>query len=382
MESVRARLPPLDVALALVVAVLAAVDLAQYAEAPRAGVVALTISVPVLIRSAAPVPAGLLAGLVLPGVTWAEPTSESLVAVSVPFLVLYAAGRRQGLLGAGATYAACVAGIGMHARTWPGFSALDAVAMGLALAVAVAVGRASREMLFEADALRQEGAREAARAEQERVAAVESAIAQERLRVAREIHDVLGHAVSVMGLQAAGVRRRLRADQEVEAQALRSVERAGREAVEELRRLLGVLRAPDEGPEEGGLASAARAAALVDEVRAAGLHVETTGIESVDSLPPALALTVVRVVQEGLTNALRHAPGARAEVRVERADGWLTVAVEDDGGTPTLTRPRTGTGLGLVGMTERVSMFGGELRAGPRRPRGFALTARLPEPGR
>ncbi|GAA1926985.1 hypothetical protein GCM10009815_21880 [Nocardioides marmoribigeumensis] len=346
---------------------------------PRSLLVSLPLAVPVVLRTPLPLLAAVLGGLVLPASLWEVSGAESLAAVAVPMLALYSAGRALSLAGAGFALATCVASIGVAVRASAGLHLSDAVVLSLGMLLAVGVGRASREMLFEADQVREEAARAARQHEQD----VAAATADERLRIARELHDVLGHAISVMGLQAAAVRRRLRPEQQVESDALLAVEGAGRQAVEELRRLLGVLRTPSEaGDEAFGLGSSARAAAVVDEVRAAGLQVESAGIEHVDDLNPALALTVVRIVQEGLTNALRHAPASRASVRVDRADGWLTITVEDDGGGRVARVPSDGHGFGLVGMAERVSVFGGTLEAGPREESGFALRAALPEVAR
>jgi signal transduction histidine kinase len=235
--------------------------------------------------------------------------------------------------------------------------------MAVAIVVAAAVGRASREMQLETDELRAQ-----------REVDVAAAAEQERLRIARELHDVLGHTISVMGIQAAAVRRRLLPEQRVERDALQAVEVAGREAVSELRRLLGLLRAPDALPDAGALASSARLLAVVEDVRRSGVPVDVEGARVVDGLPPAVALTVIRVVQEGLTNVLRHAPGAAAAV-VVRLDGQaVDVSVSDDG-------PGAAShdgGFGLVGMRERVSVFGGTLHAGPGPSGGFLLEARLP----
>jgi signal transduction histidine kinase len=177
-----------------------------------------------------------------------------------------------------------------------------------------------------------------------------------------------------MGIQAAAVRRRLLPEQQAERKALEAVESAGREAVGELRRLLGLLRAPEALPEAGALGSAARLLAVADDVRRAGVPLEMTGAEIVDDLSPAVALTVIRVVQEGLTNVMRHAPGASACVAVEEAHGAVRVVVSDDGPGASDGEP----GFGLVGIRERVSVFGGTLSAGPDPAGGFRLEAELP----
>ncbi len=371
------RIPALDAVLALIAATVGVLELLEYTDTV-AGAVLLggSLGLPVLFRTAWPLPASIAGGLSLPVVSSLVPGSESIVSIAVPFVTLYSVGRLSSWRTMAVAAASDFGAVGLWVRGDESLGWVEGLLFNVAFLVALAVGRASREMQYEADVVRAEAARDSARAAQERETAVEAAKQDERLRMAREIHDVLGHAVSVMGLQAAGVRRRLRAEQELESQALLAVEDTGRQAVEELRRLLGVLRAPTE--DEGGLGSSSRAAAVVEEVRAAGLAVEASGLDAVDDLPPALALTAVRIVQEGLTNALRHAPGSCAQVTVTRGGGWLTVTVADDGSEG--RAGANGSGFGLVGMAERVAAFGGQLEVGPHAPRGFVLRARIPEP--
>jgi len=320
---------------------------------------------PVAVRSRWPAPAALACtgGLALASVLGLG-LDESFAALFGPVLTTFSVGRASPPI----TVVVVVLGgaAGLFAASAVSGSALpadDASIMVASIVVAAGVGRASQEMQLETDVLRQQ-----------READVRAAAEQERLRIARELHDVLGHTVSVMGIQAAAVRRRLPPEQRVERDALEAVEAAGREAVSELRRLLGLLRAPDALPEAGALASSRRLAAVVEDVRRSGLRVELVGEAVVDDLPPAVALTVVRVVQEGLTNVLRHAPGASAVVAV-RSDGHrVDVSVADDG--PGAAGGEGG--FGLVGMRERVSVFGGTLQAGPGPAGGFLLEARLP----
>ncbi|MEA2330096.1 MAG: hypothetical protein QOH58_234 [Thermoleophilaceae bacterium] len=212
--------------------------------------------------------------------------------------------------------------------------------------------------------------------------AAERAVRGERLRLARELHDVASHAVGVMVLQA-GAALALRGRDDAAARAaLGAVQRAGSEAVAELDVLFGVLDAGAVGPP--GLATPAAdldlgpaLRALVDRIRGAGLDVTLAMPEGL-TVEPETAATALRVVQEALTNAVRHAPGSRVAVGLELAPGQLAVAVQDDG-------PGAGThepGFGLAGLAERVRAAGGELSAGPRAGGGFAVTARLPAPVR
>jgi signal transduction histidine kinase len=205
------------------------------------------------------------------------------------------------------------------------------------------------------------------------------AVAEERNRIARELHDVIGHSVSVMTVQASAVRRRLAPDQAAERQALETVESVGREALTEMRRMVGVLRqAGDRSDLEPppGLAQLDR---LVEKFRAAGLPVHLTVSGDERPLAPGLDLTAYRLVQEGLTNTLQHAVApTRTEVSIGYGDTELELAVRDDGRPGTIA---TEAGHGLLGMRERVSVYGGRLVARPRPEGGFELVATLPLDG-
>jgi len=215
----------------------------------------------------------------------------------------------------------------------------------------------------------------AAQLEREREAEARAAVAEERARIARELHDVVGHSVSVMTVQASGVRRLLRDDQEREREALLVVERTGREALAEMRRMVGVLRRPEEAPALAPQPSLEHVERLVEQAREAGLPVELRVEGDAVELPAGVDLTAYRLVQEGLTNALKHARATHAEVLVGYRDGAIEVTVSDDGKG---VGNGDGGGHGLVGMRERVSVYGGELDAGPQPGGGYRLRARLP----
>jgi signal transduction histidine kinase len=220
-------------------------------------------------------------------------------------------------------------------------------------------------------------AERATRLELEREAEARAAVAEERARIARELHDVVGHSVSVMTVQASGVRRLLKPEQEREREALLVVEQTGREALAEMRRLVGVLRRPEEAPALAPQPSLEYVEKLVDQAREAGLPVELRIEGDATQLPTSLDLTAYRLVQEGLTNAIKHANATRAEVVVRYGDGEVELLVSDDG-TGSSDGDVDSGGHGLVGMRERVAVFGGELEAGPRPNGGYALRARLP----
>jgi signal transduction histidine kinase len=201
----------------------------------------------------------------------------------------------------------------------------------------------------------------------------EQAVAAERARIARELHDIVAHHLSVVVLQAAGARVSGRpADG-----ALQKIERSGREALTEMRRLLAVLREPRDEPGRYPQPGVGQLPALAESVRAAGLTVDLAVDSDHGALPAALDVSAYRIVQEALTNVLKHAGPAHAEVAVGCADGAVTIEVTDDGAGNPASGAENG-GQGLTGMRERVAIFGGELRAGPRPGGGYAVRARLP----
>src|SRR5215216_2052453 len=207
------------------------------------------------------------------------------------------------------------------------------------------------------------------------------AVVEERLRLARELHDVVAHAMSVIAVQS-GVGGHVANTQPKEAaKALVAIEATSRAALEELRRLLGVLRQADEP--QGDLAPVPGLAdleGLLAEVAKAGLAVKLQVNGTRPPVPAGVDLSAYRIVQEALTNVVKHAGPARAQVVVGYGDQEVTVEVIDDGrGVVTsVSDGRAGTGHGLIGMRERVQAFGGELEVGPRSGGGFRVAARLP----
>jgi len=208
-------------------------------------------------------------------------------------------------------------------------------------------------------------------------ALTDQAVAEERRRIARELHDVVAHHVSVMGVLATGSRRMLKRDPAAADEALATIEETGRTALREMRRLLTVLRADAEPAGElapqPGLAGVE---GLVEQIREAGLP----ALLKVEGMPgpldPGVALTVYRIVQEALTNALKHAGAAAVEVRLLFGMQELVVEVSDTGRGPQLGTG--GIGHGLLGMRERVMLYGGTLRTGPRPGGGYRVYAKIP----
>ena len=213
------------------------------------------------------------------------------------------------------------------------------------------------------------------RLELEREIKAREAVAEERARIARELHDIVGHSVSVMTVQASAVRRLLREDQQRERDALQIVEEQGRAALSEMRRLVGVLRRPEEAPTLVPQPSLEYVGKLVEQTRESGLATELRLEGEPAELPKGIDLTAYRFVQEGLTNALKHANAKHAEVVVRYDNGSVELVVRDDG---TGDGAGGGSGHGLVGIRERVAVYGGELAAGPRPEGGYELRARLP----
>ena len=211
----------------------------------------------------------------------------------------------------------------------------------------------------------------------------EAAAAAERARVARELHDVLAHSLGVVVVQAEAAEEALGRRPELAAESLRSIQRTGREGLVEVRRLVGVLR-EDETSLEPALREPSRGAAAVAElvrgVSAAGLPVELDVDGSVEGLPAAPDLAVYRIVQESLTNVLKHAGASQARVYIARRPDRVCVEITDDGhglADGSADRSGDGVGNGLRGMRERVTALGGTFSAGPERDGGFAVRAEL-----
>ena len=211
--------------------------------------------------------------------------------------------------------------------------------------------------------------------EREREEKAQTAVAEERVRIARELHDVVAHAISVIVVQARGGRRSLATDPEETREALDTIEATGSAALAEMRRLLGMLRRDDEEIALAPQPSLRYLDALAKQVREAGLPVEFSVEGEPLELPPGVDLSAYRIVQEALTNVLKHAGPATARVVVRYGDNDLELEIADTG---VGVDAGDGAGHGLVGMRERVSLYGGKIEAGPSDGGGFAVRARLP----
>ncbi len=238
------------------------------------------------------------------------------------------------------------------------------------------VGNAIRSRQLRADAF----ADRATRLEREREQATREAVAAEHARIARELHDVVAHSVGVMVVQAGAARHILSKSPQQADEALRAVESSGREAMAELRHLLGLLNQDDDQVALAPQPGLDQLDSLVRRVGEAGLPVTLHVEGRTRPLPPGLDLAAYRVVQEALTNALKYAGLARTDVILDYREDELKIEVLDDGPGRSAAAG-TGAGHGLVGMRERLALYGGTLEAGPRLERGYAVRAWLPLDG-
>ena len=348
-----------------------AVSLAQVAVEPIAGpatsvAVAVGSAVPLAWRRIAPSTAALLGTAI-----WLVPTPRGFLFLGfamavVLFFSLGAYGRNLGRV-------LLVSGFGVTVGVVAVLNSPQHPATAAAAALAVAAPAVAGRLVGHARA--QSARLEALTAElvRERAAAERRAIAEERTRIARELHDVIGHEVSVIALQADAAAAALAKAPERAAIPVATIRSAAAAALTEMRRVVGLLR-EDGGDERHPQPGLADLADLVEAARASGTVVALDLQPPPDPLPTGLQLTVYRVVQEALTNARRHAPGSAVRVRVEAARDALCLEVTSSGGESVRS---PGDGHGLIGMRERVRMHGGELRTGPTRG-GFSVVARLP----
>ena len=319
-------------------------------------------------------------------------TNSLLVLGTAPSMLL---GNLRDARQARAGLVAVLAGGAIVVYNRPGHTLGQLVFIPLLFGICWLAGFALRERAEQAEAAEQRAAlaererevaqrerevaeREREAAEREREVAARIAVAEERARIARELHDVVAHAVSVMVLHAGAVRHRLPETLRDDREALRGVERAGRTALAEMRRLLGAMRHDGEAVDlepQPGLGDLPR---LLSDVDRAGLPVQLHVDGEPFPLPRAVDLSAYRIVQEGLTNSLKHAGASHAEVTLRYRPDRVQIDVVDDG---TGGVPGNGPGHGLVGIGERVKIYGGDMTAGAAAAGGFLLTARLPLSG-
>jgi signal transduction histidine kinase len=318
---------------------------------------------------AAPAAYWLLAGAISfgDGLLLAFIGSLGVVGLASAFLL----GNLRSPMKAGVGLIIVLAGIVVVVYNIPGPQTVgDFVFIPLRFVVAWVAGYALRERAEQAEAAEER----AVHAELEREATARIAVAEERVRIARELHDIVAHAVSVMVLQVGTVRHNLPAASE-DHDLLRGVERAGRTALAEMRRLLAAMRREGDEAELSPQPGLDGLDSLLDEVSRAGLPVELHVDGTPFPLPRGIDLSAYRIVQEGLTNALKHAHASDADVTVRYRPDELEIEVRDNGqGSAT----NGGLGHGLIGIRERVMIYGGKMTAGTSVDGGFVLTTRLP----
>lgn len=376
--------PLLDVGLPVLLVVLTVVQLVADRPPGPLGlitVLALASVLPLAARSRAPlaVTAVVSAGVVgQTAVTadFAPPTFASFVAVMICVYTLTRHGSAAVVAAGLAVVAGAVAVTGhLQSRSVP-VEPFEVVYPLVYFGLAAGLGAFVRQRSLRLDAVEERAAALEDALERES----ELAVAQERTRIAREIHDVVAHGLSLMVVQAEAAEEVLAHDPQAAAAPLRRVQETGRQSLAEMRRLLGVLRAADAGRVPAApQPSLDRLPELVAEAAAAGLDVEIRTTGAPRALPLGVELAAYRLVQEALTNIRRHAAAQHACVQVAHEPGALRVEVVDDGRGPAGGRP----GHGLVGMRERTALYGGTLEAGPGPSGGFRVAARYPleDPG-
>jgi signal transduction histidine kinase len=372
------RLVALDVVAALAVAAVVAfatldTDAPGTPDEPTwvSWLAAVVIAGPIAVRRRWPLPVLLvvMAAVVLALVFGVIP----VVAIGAPLialaLVLYVVGFTQArrtsaitLVSSLVTFASAVGvSVLLHLPSEPFSDIIAGIGLGwLFMAIGWALGFTAR--------VRREYAERAA------AQAVTQAVADERLRIARELHDIVAHSMSLIAVKA-GIGNHVAQDRPAEArEALRAIESASRGSLAEMRHLLGVLRSEVDGMELGPPPGLAALPDLAARAAAAGVTVELDVPESPE-LPEGVGLAVYRIVQEAVTNVVRHAAPARCAVTVSIADSSVGVEVRNDGPVVRLAGP---AGHGLIGMRERVAMYGGTFSAGPRPTGGFLVSATIP----
>jgi signal transduction histidine kinase len=340
----------------------------------------LGAAVPLAWRRSAPVSCGLVCAGALAAKTALGVRLDGLAMLVAILVAAYSVGRHVRPRVASATVATMVV------LAWISLFGLDAVDQTLSNYPFIALwvggpavaGSALRLQVRRAERL----ADEAARAELRREEHAREAVRSERLRIARELHDTVAHAVSVMVLQQGAVRSRLPEGFDSEASALMRAEDAGRRAIVELRRLLGVLRTDGGLPPVEPQPTLAQLDRLVEHARGDGLLVDVQVVGSPRQLEPAVEVSAYRIVQEALTNVRRHANARHVDVRVVYEPECLRIRVSDDGsGRPreaSLSHDGRQPGYGLIGMRERVEVYGGRLSVSSPPDGGFVVDAELP----
>lgn len=367
-----------DIALAGAVVLAATLGLAS-AEPGAIGVsplqwlLGVAVAVPLLARRRAP--EGVLVGITAVAVVQATVLGE--LPGFAGFLALligaYSVGAHAGLAPGLAAMGVCLAGVLVAGAVTEPLSVDGVIIPFVYLGAVWGIGRLVGTRTSRADRI---GA-EAERLAREQIAREQTAISEERARISRELHDVVAHAVTTMVLQAGAAQAELHPSEMRTRTRLASIESSGRQALEELRRVLAVMRKGEAAGATEPMPSMAELPALAERTSASGPRVDLS-VDVASDLPPGMSLSIYRIVQEALTNVLKHASATRAWVRISEEVDAVVVEVRDDG-RPGDRPAAEGSGRGLIGMRERVAMFGGSVEAGADPERGgFLLRARLP----
>lgn len=369
------RAGPGDVVLALGLLAFALAELVALPQLPRhiAVPAAFGMTVPLLWRHRAPVSVvGVVLGAFAFQVMLGVPASAQISALVAVLVACYSVGAyaKRGPAIRGLALALLLAGLTVPSEAGAGLSDLGfvAVVVGGSWGVGRLVGARSSEARASEMRARHSAATSDERARQ--------AAEAERRRITRELHDIVAHSISLIVVQAGGAEQIVQNDPARAAQALRTIQQTGRQSLVEMKRLLGILRGPDLRDGLQPFPGLDDLETLVNQVRAAGIPAQLT----IEGIPRhggnGVELSVYRVVQEALTNVMKHAGGADVQVHLRYTDQDLHLDIIDNGTTETPPAPASGTGL--VGMRERAELFAGELEAGPGPDGGFQVHGRFP----
>jgi signal transduction histidine kinase len=352
-------------------------EVGQSPTTPVAYVLAALIAAPLVVHRRYPVAGMVASTAVMVAYSWGQfsayPGYSTFVLV---FVIALHAGRRTAVTG----YLIGVLGLTVALLLQPAEVATASAWISTFLTVTVAWLGGENLRIRRARRLREvdDVLREAEQAAEE----ARRAISAERLRIARDLHDVVAHSMSVIAVQAGVAHHVVDARPEVARDALANIEVTAREGLVEMRRLLGLLRSESDGAEHSGttpVEGLRDAGRLLDQFRASGLRVEVSGLGDMGDLPPALDITAYRIVQEGLTNVLRHG-GPVAYLTLQRQPAELRIEVRDEGRVSASTSATPGSGHGLTGINERAALFGGAVQAEALPGHGFRLLVVLPVP--
>lgn len=375
------REPVLDATLAGLLWVGMAVDLAtrpivagQSPSTPTAYLWAAVIAGPVVVHRQFPVLAMLVSSAAMVGYSFGRYSAfPGYTTFALVFAVALHAGRRRALV----VYLGGLAGLSLALLLQP--AEVATASSWISTFLTVTVAWLAGENLRSRRTRRREELEGARRQAEQKAEEARRAISDERLRIARDLHDVVAHSMSVIAVQAGVAHHVIDQRPEMARDALGSIEVTAREGLVEMRRLLGLLRSESEATDHDGMTPEGLRDIdrLLSQFRTAGVRVEMSGLHHTSDLPPALDISAYRIIQEGLTNVLRHG-GPVAHLRVSRSPTELSIEIRDEG-HPQRSGPLTpGSGHGLTGIRERAALFGGAVQADPQPDGGFRLAVELP----